>query len=181
MRSERPFASAPPDGGEADSCREWPSRRLSERDSGSASALVGGLGTDWTRHREEGPMRQCQSAPMVAVYLHVCGTSISSVSHWTISGELPNCDLRNYGDWRGPKGPSLPLPRTEARLTRVENGRRLSERDSGPASALVGGIGTDRSQRREERTNETMPKCPNGSGLSPRMRGHRTGAPRRWA
>ena len=52
-RSERPFASAPPDGGEADSCRERPSRRLSERDSGSASALVGEIGTDRSQRREE--------------------------------------------------------------------------------------------------------------------------------
>ena len=129
-RSERPFASAPPDGGEADSCRERPSRRLSERDSGSASALVGGLGTDWTRHREEGPMRQCQNAPMVAVYPRGCGTSIFSVSHWTILGDLRNCDLHNHGVRCGPKGPSLPPPRTEARLDscRERPFRRMSEK-----------------------------------------------------
>ena len=57
VRSERPFASAPPDGGEADSCRERPSRQLSENDSGSASALVGGIGTNWTRHRSESAQR----------------------------------------------------------------------------------------------------------------------------
>jgi len=111
----------------------------------------------------------------------VCGTSISSVSHCAISGELRNCDLRNYGAWRGPKGPSLPLPRTEARLTRAENGRpdgcqkEIPGRRPPPlADSAQIGLGTDRSQRREERTNETMPKCPNGRGLSPRVRRYPT-------
>ena len=68
-------------------------------------------------------MRQCQNAPMVVVYLRGCGTSIFSVSHWTISGDLRNCDLHNHGVRCGPKGSSLLFPRTEARLTRAENGR----------------------------------------------------------
>jgi len=58
--------------------------------------------------------------------------------------------------------------------TLAENDRSdgCRRKDSGSASALVGGLGTDRSQRREERTNETMLKCPNGRGLSPRVRRH---------
>jgi len=68
-------------------------------------------------------MRQCQNAPMVVVYPRGCGTSIFSVSHWTISGDLRNCDLHNHGVRCGPKGSSLLFPRTEARLTRAENGR----------------------------------------------------------
>ena len=53
----------------------------------------------------------------------MCGHPFFSVSHWTISGDLRNCALHNHGVRCGPKGHSLPLPRTEARLTRAENDR----------------------------------------------------------
>ena len=120
--------------------------------------------------------------------------SISSVSHRTISGELPNCDLRNYGAWRGPKGPSLPLPRTEARLTRAENGRPdgcqkeiPGRRPPSLARSAQIGVSAERSGPMRQCQNAPMvavyprgcggtgssdvgPGC--GEGLSPRVRGH---------
>ena len=92
--------------------------------------------------------------------------------HWTISGELPDCEppqLRGLARSERPFA-SAPPDGGEADSCRERPSQRLSERDSGSASVLVGGLGTDRSQRREEWTNETMLKCPNGRGLSPRVR-----------